>query len=171
MEYQVDTSNHRTQEVRIGRNNQEVAVFRKANFLIHNLKAQVEGTDYQMKLAAPWNKFRYQLRQGQRELASAKKNTRMHAFEADRPLIRHPLAEFDLDVAGQPYKLTPIDRHGLTFILEQAGNEIGRLSRRSFEAQRDAQWKADLSVPDNWSEPLGAFVAWIAREGYSRIST
>ena len=87
MEYQIDTSKHRTKEVRIGRNNQEVAVFRKANFFIHNLQALVEGTDYQLKLAAPWNSFRYQLRQGERELASAKKSTRMHAFEADRLVV------------------------------------------------------------------------------------
>jgi len=171
MDYQIDTRNHRTQEVRIGRNDQEIVVFRKVNFLIHNLQGTVDGLDYQMKLAAPWNGFRYQLRQGDQELASAKKSRRMHAFEPDRPLIRHHLVEFQVDVSGRTLSLTPRDRHGLVYVLEEAGEQCGRLAMRSFETQQGGQWQADLTPPEGWSVPLAAFVAWLVREGRSRMSS
>jgi hypothetical protein len=165
MEYQIDTRNHRTQEVRVGRDNQEVAVFRKAGFLIHNLKGGFQGVDYQMKLPAPWTGFRCRLRQGEFELASAKKQRRMHAFEPDRPLVRHQLVEFQLDVHGRALQLTPDDRHGLTYVLREGDVERGRLAARTFEAQQGGPWQADLQVPEDWSVPLAAFLAWLAREG------
>lgn len=165
MEYQIDTRSFRKQNLRVGQGNQEVAVFRKAHFLIYNLKGQVEGRDYQLKLAAPWNGFRYQLRQGDQELATAKRTARMHAYDPDRPLSRHRLVEFQIDLGSQTYNLTPGDRHGLNYILEEAGRECGRLALRSFEEQRDGEWQADFSSPEGWSVPLAAFVAWLAREG------
>lgn len=170
MDFQIDTNNHRTQEVRVGVNSQEVACFRKANFFIHNLQAEIEGSGYQLKLAAPWNGFRFQLRQGDRELATARQKRRMHAFDEDRPLIRHPFVEFDLDVGGRSYCMTPEDRHGLSYVLSEGESEIGRLAMRTFEEQKNAEWKADLSLPDDWGVPLAAFVAWIGREGRARMS-
>jgi hypothetical protein len=169
MDYQLDSRNHRSQEVRIGRNDQEIVVFRKVNFFIHNLQANVDGLDYQLKRAAPWNGFRYQLCQGQPILASATRHRRMHAFEPDRPLIRHNLVEFHLDVSGRALNLTPQDRHGLLYLIEEAGNQCGRLAMRPFESQTDGAWEADLSVPDDWSVAQAGFVAWLAREGRSRM--
>jgi hypothetical protein len=165
MSYQIDARNHRSQEVRVGRDDQEVAVFRKASFLIHNLKGKVDGVEYQMKLAAPWTGFRYLLRQGSHEVASAKWKSRMHAFEADRPLVRHRLVEFDLDVQGRLYRLTPEDRHGLTYALREGEKGCGCLAMRTFEEQRGGPWQADFQAPSDWSVPLAAFVAWLAREG------
>jgi hypothetical protein len=165
MEYQINTGNHRTQEVRVGRDNQEVAFFRKASFFIYNLAAKVEGVDFQMKLPAPWTHFRYRLRQGEHELANAKKQGRMHAFEPDRPLIRHRLVEFELEVHGRAHQLTPEDRHGLTYVLREGDEERGRLVMRTFEAQQQGLWQEDLQAPEDWSVPLAAFVAWLAREG------
>ncbi|MGE0460649.1 MAG: hypothetical protein AB7Q16_04700 [Vicinamibacterales bacterium] len=101
MDYQIDSRNHRTQEVRVGQHDQEIAVFRKVKFFILDLRASVGGLDYQLKHAAPWNGFRYQLRQGDRVLASATRHRRMHASEPDRPLIRHTLVEFHRDVSGR----------------------------------------------------------------------
>jgi hypothetical protein len=168
MTYQIDA---RTQEVRIGQNEQEVAVFRKVNFFIHNLRATVGGFDCQLKHAAPWNGFRYQLCQGDRVLATATRQRRMHAFDESRPLIRHNLVEFQLDVGGRTLSLTPADRHGATYLLEEAGQPRGRLSMLSFETQLEGAWQADLSAPDDWSVPHAAFVAWLAREGRSGMSS
>ena len=94
----------------------------------------------------------------------------MRAFEPDRPLIRHHLVEFQLDVAGRALNLTPEDRHGNSYRLEEAGQERGRLARRSFEAQRGGEWEADLTAPDGCSVPLAAFVAWLARESRDRMT-
>ncbi len=167
MDYQIDTRNERSQEVRVGRDQQEVAIFRKAGFLIYNLGAEVDGIDYQMKLPAPWTGFRYRLVTGKHELANAKKKRRMFAFEPDRPLIRHLLVEFDLDVQGRLYRLTPEDRHGLTYVLLEEDEECGRLVLRSFEAQQTGSWQADLQAPSDWTVPHAAFFAWLAREGRS----
>lgn len=169
MDFQVDSRNRRTQEVRIGQSEQEVVVFRKVNFFIHNLRANIGGLDYQLKHAAPWNGFRYQLCQGNQVLASASRHRRMHAFEPDRPLIRHNLVEFRLDVSGRTLDLTPKDRHGSTYVLEEQGQPRGRLSMRAFDTQVGGLWQEDLSAPDGWSVPLAAFVAWLAREGRSRM--
>ncbi|HVS65305.1 MAG TPA: hypothetical protein VMT85_17580 [Thermoanaerobaculia bacterium] len=165
MEYQIDARNQRSQVVRVGRDDQEIGVFRKASFFIHNLEGKVDGIEYQMKLAAPWTGFRYLLRQGGRDLASAKRQSRLHAFEASRPLIRHRLVEFELDVQGRHYRLTPEDRHGLTHGLHDGDERCGRLAMRPFEAQQGGSWQADLEAPADWSAPLAAFVAWLAREG------
>lgn len=165
MDYQTDTGNHQTETVRVGQHDQEVSVFRQVNFFIHNLVGTVDGMDYQMKLAAPWNGFRYRLRQGDHELANAKKKIRMHAFEPDRPLIRHHRAEFELDVQGRAIQLTSEDRFGLIYTLSEGHSECGRLVMRSREAQESGEWQADLQAPDGWSLPLAAFVAWLAREG------
>ena len=170
MDYQCETRNHQNQEVRVGQNEQEAAVFRKANFFVHNLRGQVGGVDYQFKLAAPWNGFRYLLRRDEHVLASARKSTRMHAFEEDQPLIRHHLVEFQLEVAGQAYTLTPLDRHGLTFVLEQSGNEVGRYAMRPLNAQERGEWNGDLRLPDDWSVALAGFIAWILREARGRMS-
>jgi hypothetical protein len=167
MEYQIDTRNHLTQEVRVGRDNQEVGVFRKASFLIYNLEGAVDGVEYQMKLPAPWTGFRYRLRQAKHELASAKKRTRMHAFEPYRPLVRHVLVEFELDIQGLSCRLSAEDRYGLTFALYEEDQRCGSLTPRTFEAQSAGSWEADLQAPEGWSAPLAAFVAWLAREGRS----
>jgi len=169
MDYQIDSRDRRTQEVRIGQNDQEVAAFRKVNFFIHNLRANVGGLDYQLKHAAPWNGFRYQLCQGNQVLASATRHRRMHAFEPDRPLIRHNLVEFHLDVSGGTLVLRPEDRHGSSYVLEEAGQQRGRLTNRPVEAQMGGSWQAELRTPDDWSVPLAAFVAWLARESRSRM--
>ena len=171
MEYQIDTRNHETYEVRVGLNNQEVACFRKANFFIYNLRGEVDGADYQMKMPAPWTGFRYRLRRGRFELASARKHGRMHAFDPDRPLIRHHLVEFELELHGRALVLTPEDRHGLSYVLRENEDQRGRLVMRTFEAQRDGDWEADLEVPDDWSVPLAGFVAWLAREGRSGVES
>ncbi len=165
MEFQIDTRKQRPQEVRVGQDNQEVAVFRKASFFIHNLAEKFEGIDYQMKLPAPWTGFHYRLRQDKLELAKAKKRGRMHAFESDRPLIRHRLVEFDLGIDDRTYQLAPEDRYGLTYTLREGNQECGNLILRTFEAQQEGAWEADLRVPEDWSVPLAAFVAWLAREG------
>ncbi|MGD9906550.1 MAG: hypothetical protein AB7U83_24040 [Vicinamibacterales bacterium] len=170
MDYQIDSRNHRSQEVRVGESDQEVAAFRKVNFFIQNLKAEVGGLDYEMKLAAPWNGFRYQLVQAGRVIATAKRHGRMHAFDASRPLHRHPLAEFELDVSGRTMTLTPLDRHGTTFRLDEGGTECGRLAMRPFDAQRGGEWQEDLTAPLGWSAPLAAWIGWLAREGRSRMS-
>ena len=169
MEYQVDTRNYRTQELRVGEDNLEKAVFRKAGFLISNLAANVGGASFQMKLPAPWNQFRYRLRQGDHELANAKKKSRMHAFEPDRPLIRHWMVEFELDIQGRILQLTPQDRSGLSFVLRDGDEVCGRLTSRTFEAQQEGSWEADLQAPAGWSVPLAAFTAWLAREGRGRM--
>lgn len=169
MNYQVDSRNHRTQEVRIGQNEQEVAVFRKVNFFIHNLRAHVGGLEYQLKHAAPWNGFKYQLCQGNQVLATAARLRRMHAFDPDRPLIRHNLVEFHLDVSGRTLNLTTEDRHGSAYVLVEAGQPCGRLTMRAFDAQRGGSWQADLAAPFGWTVPLAAFTAWLAREGRSRM--
>jgi hypothetical protein len=170
MVYQIDSRKHRTQEVRVGESNREVATFRKVNFFIQNLEAHLGGLDYQMKLAAPWNGFRYQLVEATRVIASAKRRSRMHAFDASRPLYRHPLSEFDLDVSGRTMKLTPLDRYGTTFRLEEGGNECGRLAMRAFDDQMGGEWQADLAAPPGWSAPLAAWIGWLAREGRARMS-
>ena len=172
MEYQIDARNHRSGVVRIGVDNQQVATFSKAGFFIYNLRGQVDGLDYHFKLAAPWNGFRFWLLQNERQLASAKKKTRMHAFDVDRPLIRHYLVEFQVDIDdGRTLILTPEDRHGLTYRFDQNGEEVGRLAMRSFDAQREGEWQADLKSPDDWTVPLAAFAGWIAREGRSTMSS
>ncbi|HVS65286.1 MAG TPA: hypothetical protein VMT85_17480 [Thermoanaerobaculia bacterium] len=167
MGYQIDARDHSL--VRVGRDDQEVAVFRKAGSFIHNLEGEVDGVEYQMKLAAPWTGFRYLLRQGTHELASAKRRGRLHAFEADRPLVRHRLVEFELEVHGRQYRLTPEDRYGLTHALCEGDEQCGGLVMRTFEAQRDGPWQADLQAPSDWPVPLAAFVAWLAREGRGRM--
>ncbi|MEZ5318893.1 MAG: hypothetical protein R2752_15950 [Vicinamibacterales bacterium] len=168
MDYQID--NRSTQEVRVGVDDQEVAAFRKVSFFIHNLQGRVEGSDYLLKLAAPWNGFRYQLCRGEQVVASAKRRSRMHAFEPDRPFVRHTLTEFELDLVSRRMTLTPEDRRGISFRLDENGQARGRLAMRPFEVQRDGAWPADLRAPDGWSVPLAAFVAWLAREGRSRMS-
>ncbi len=165
MVFQFDTRNYRTQEVKIGREDQEAVVFHKTNFLIQNLAGTFEGIKYQMKLAAPWNGFRYQLRQDGREAANASKSRRMHAFEPDRPLVRHNLVEFELDIHGRVYRLVPDDRFGLVFTLREGDEERGRLVQREFEAQRGEKWEGDLQAPEDWTVPLAGFVAWLVREG------
>ena len=169
MEFHFDTRNHRTQEVRVGREDRDV-VFRKAGLLVQNLVGTCEGIEYQMKLAAPWNGFRYQLRQSGNKMASASKSRRMHAFESDRPLIRHQLVEFELDIHGRVFRMTPQDRFGLTFVLTEGDRQCGRLALRDFEGQGKKQWEGDIEAPDDWSEPLAAFVAWLAREGRGAMS-
>ncbi len=145
--------------------------FRKVNFLIHNLQGRIGGVDYQLKRAAPWNGFRYQLCLGNQVLASAMRHRRMHAFEPERPLIRHNLVEFQLDVSGRTLNLTPEDRHGIAYRLDESGDQRGRLAMRSLEAQMGGEWEADLAPPDGWSVPLAAFVAWLARESRFRMSS
>jgi hypothetical protein len=170
MDFQIDSRDQWTQELRVGQREQEVAVFRKVNLWIHNLRATIGGLEYQLKNAAPWNGFRYQLVQGDRVLATAKRHRRMHAFDANRPLIRHNLVEFQLDVSGRALALIPEDRHASSHRLEEAGQTRGRLSMRGFEDQMaGAAWPAILTAPDDWSVPHAAFVAWLAREGRSRM--
>lgn len=170
MDYQTDGRRQRPQELRVGEGGQEVAVFRKVNFFVYNLRGRVGGLDYQLKLPAPWNGHRYQLCADSQVLATATRHRRMHAFEADQPLNQHFLVEFELDVAGRILKLVPEDRHGSSFRLEESGQERGRLVGRSFAAQAQGEWEADLSAPDGWSVPLAAFVAWLARESRARMS-
>lgn len=171
MRYLTDGRNHRTQEIRVGEEGREVAVFRKVNFFIHNLRGSVGGVDYQLKLPAPWNGFRYQLCAGSQLLATATRHRRMHAFEPDRPLIRHNLVELRLDVAGRALDLIPEDRHGSSYRLEEANQERGRLALLSFDAQMGGEWQAELEAPDGWSVPLAAFVAWLARESRTRMTS
>ena len=167
MEYQVDTRNHQSEEVRVGLDQEEVAVFRRVGFFVRNLTARMDGVEYQMKLPAPWNGFLYRLRRGDQELANAKKKRKMHAFEPDRPLIRHMMVEFEIDIQGRTYRLTPEDRHGTDFVLREGEEELGRLTPRTFEEQRDGTWEADLRMPADWSIPHAAFLAWLVRDGRS----
>src|SRR5690606_29611696 len=74
VDYQIDARSEGM--VRVGKDDQEVAVFTKAGWLSFNLAGKVDGREYQLKLAAPWTGFRYLLREGPRELASAKKRSR-----------------------------------------------------------------------------------------------
>ncbi|MCB1034250.1 MAG: hypothetical protein KDD47_10495 [Acidobacteria bacterium] len=171
MEYQIDTRNHRTQEVRVGFEDQEVAVFRKVNFLIFNLEAKIGGIPYGLKLPAPWNGFRYRLFEERQELANARKLRRMHAFDKARPLIRHMLVEFELEVGDRLLHMVPDDRHGTEFDLLEGEEPIGRLALRSFEVQTEGGWQADVQVPDDWSAAHAAFVAWLAREGRRGMSS
>lgn len=164
MEYQIDTR-QRNHEVRVGRDQREVAVFRKVAFFIYNLEGSVDGVDYQMKLPAPWTGFRYRLRRGEQELASAKRVGRLHAFEPDQPYLRHRLVELELDLAGRSFRWTPEDRHGQRFVLFDGEQRCGCLNLRSFEAQAASPWQADLELPDDWPVPYAAFLAWLAREG------
>jgi len=167
MELQVDTSRREKQELRIGRDNQEIVAFRKASLFIHNLVGEFEGDNYQMKLAAPWNGFRYRLRRGESDRASAKRKRRMHAFEPDRPLVRHQLVEFELEIGGSEYRMTPEARPGLNLGFRQGDVACGRRTQRDFDQQKGAPWHADLEIPDDWGVPVAAFVAWLAREGRS----
>ncbi|MGE0460650.1 MAG: hypothetical protein AB7Q16_04705 [Vicinamibacterales bacterium] len=40
---------------------------------------------------------------------------------------------------------------------------------RAVDAQMGGTWQAELSAPDDWSAAQAAFVAWLAREGRSRL--
>jgi hypothetical protein len=171
MKYQIDARDQRTQEVRVGVGDEEVVVFRKVNFLIHNLRAEVEGVNHQLKLAAPWNGFRYRLMGAGGELASATKKTRMHAFDPDRPLIRHHRVEFELEAGDRTFLFSPEDRHGDGYVLLEGGAERGRLAMRAFQQQQGGDWQADLEAPDDWSVSLAAFVGWLAREGRSGMGS
>ena len=95
----------------------------------------------------------------------------MHAFDRGRPFVRHRLVRFELDVEGRGFYLTAEDRHGLDYVLWEDDTERGRFSMRSFEAQRDGEWQADLELPEEWSVPHAAFIAWLAREGRSRMES
>jgi len=170
VDYQTDSRNHRSQEVRVGEGGQEVASFQKVGLFVHNLRGDVGGLEYQLKRAAPWNGFRYQLCAGSQVLATATRHRRMHAFEPDRPLVRHTLVEFQLDVAGRLLQLIPEDRYANACPIEEAGRERGRLAKRSFDDQTGGDWEADLAAPDGWSVPLAAFVAWLARESRDFMS-
>lgn len=156
--------------VAAGEGGREAATFRKVNFFIHNLEAQVGGFHYRMKLAAPWNGFRYQLVQAGRVIAHAKRRGRMHAFDASDPCTADPLAEFELDVSGRTMTLTPVDRHGTTFRLEEGGRECGRVAMRPFDDQGGGEWPSELTAPTGWSAPVAAWAGWLAREGRARMS-
>ncbi len=164
MELQFDTRNHRSQEVRIGRDEEQIASFNKSGLFVQNLAGMFDGAEYEMKLPVPWNGFRYQLRRAGIEVASAKKQRRMHAFDPDRPNVRHQAVEFDLDVGGRPYRLTQEDQHALSRLLRSGDTECGRYALRDFDAQKGGPWQGDLEVPDDWPVPLAAFCAWIARD-------
>ncbi len=47
--------------------------------------------------------------------------------------------------------------------------QIDGRNHRAFDAQMDGSLEAELAAPDGWSVPLAAFVAWLAREGRSRM--
>ncbi len=170
MEFQVDTRKNKERSIRVGLDNQQVAVFVKTSFFIHNLKGQDSWADYQLKLPAPWTQFCYRLFHGETELANAKKKARMHAFEADRPLIRHQFVEFELNLQGLALRLVPEGRHALTYVLSNDTDEIGRLVSRSFQDQVNGAWEGDLQAPEGWTPPLAAFVAWLGREGRAFMS-
>ncbi|MCB1041550.1 MAG: hypothetical protein KDC35_01330 [Acidobacteria bacterium] len=160
MEYQVDF--RRGHKIRIGTNQQELAVFGKAGFFIYNLKGQGEWSDYHMKLPAPWTQFRYRLFHGETELANAKKRRRMHVFDPERPFSRHSLIEFELELEQRTYLLTPQDRHYLLFLLMDQDREVARFTTRPFD-QQDA-WQAALTTPDHWTPATAGFIAWLASE-------
>ncbi len=151
-------------EVHIGIGDKAVASFRKAGFFVQHLSGTWEGTDYQFKLAAPWTGFRYRLRRGGLEMASAKKQGKMHAFEEDRPFVRHHRLEYAIDAEGRAYVLTAQDRFGLCFSLTSGSETCGRYAARPFDEQQGS-WNGDFDVPDDWSVPLVAFVVWVVREG------
>jgi hypothetical protein len=168
MEFQVDTRKIRNPEVRMGLREHEITVFRKVNSFIHSLKGEIQGVEYQLKLPMPWNGSRYRLLKQKRELASATRTGDLHAFETERPLIRHRRIAFDLNIKGTDYRLTPEDRWGLSYVLYKGAQTCGYLSLRSFEEQQIGEWQGDLEVPEFWTPPLATFVAWLAQE--SRIS-
>ncbi len=170
MHYQIDTRDVRRAGIRVGRDDAEVAVFARAKALFHHISGIFEDIEYQMKLPAPWTGFRYRVLGELGEVASAKRQMQMHAFEPDRPLIRHNRVDFELDVGGRPFRLVPEDRFGLNYLIVQGDDRRGSLAQRDFADQENGSWSADLDCPDDWPVPLVAFVAWLTREGRRTMS-
>ena len=155
MDYQIDS--RKGKQLRIGREDETLAVFRRKNFFIHNLVGSLGGHDYEMSFPAPWTGFRYRLRQGQHAIATAR-----------RERIRQRIVEYELSVMGRAYRLLADDRHGYRYDLLEGEEARGGLTQRDFEAQ--AEWSGDLQVPDDWSPPIAAFVGWLVYEGQQAVS-
>jgi hypothetical protein len=148
-DYQID--GRRLKELRVGREGEPVAVFRRQSWFVQHMVGEVGGQKYQMKLPAPWTGFRYRLRQGDHEHANA-----------TRPRYPRRIASCELELPGRKLRLAADNRHGLDFTLFEGEEECGRLLQRPFEEQGD--WEADLQAPEDWSIPLAAFVGWIVQE-------
>lgn len=147
-DYQIDA--RRLREIRVGQDGETVATFLQGRF-IQDMKGEVAGDSCAMKLPAPWRGFRYRLEQDGRELANA-----------SRPNVKDRIVSFDLEMPGRKLRLVAQDRHGLQYLLLEAGGEYGRFRQRDFGEQDE--WSADFHARDA-SVALAAFVAWLVREG------
>ena len=57
------------------------------------------------------------------------------------------------------------DLEDVEVVVLEGDRRCGALAQRPFESQREGSWEADLEVTEDWSVPVAAFVAWLAREG------
>ncbi len=165
MKYQIDTRRLDQRGLRIGRDDVEIAVFGKAKSLFDHLEGTFDDVEYRMKLPAPWTGFRYRLLQGKEDVATAKRQIQTYAFDPERPFSRHKRVDFLLDVDSRSFRIFPEDHFGYTYMVHLAEDQCGSVVQRSFADQRDGLWEADLEAPEDWSVPLVAFLAWLAREG------
>lgn len=161
MKYQIAMRNGKS--IGIGVGESPVAELEKAGFLVQNLKGTFEGSDYELKLPAPWTGFRYRLHRGDAELANAKRENKLRAPDPEQPYVRHRYVDFHLEVEGRSLLLQPEDRWARIYRLLDGDEELGRFAMRNFE--RDDQWTGDVELPEGWTVPLAAFVAWLAWEG------
>mgnify|MGYP001813430000 CR=1 FL=1 len=152
-DYLVDTSLYRSDskgKMRIGHDG-EIIEFRAKGGFAFSMIGDIGGDHYQMKLPAPWSRFRYRLEHNKEVIASASK----HKFRGEN-------VEFELDVQGRSLTLTSKDRLGVDWALSEGGMECGSFNRREFEDQEE--WSADFTAPSNWSPATAAFVSWLICE-------
>jgi hypothetical protein len=152
-DYQIDTSSYQSNnnsELRVGHEG-EVAKFHAKGGFAFSMVGTVGRDSYQMKLPAPWTRFRYKLEQDKRVLATASK-----------PKVRGSTVTFELELPGRKLTFVSEDRHGLRWVLNEGGTECGSYDQREFGDQEE--WSADFHAPRDWSVPLAAFVAWLKCE-------
>ena len=148
-DYQIDA--RRVREIRVGREGETLATFRRKGRLVQDLEGECGRESYALKLPAPWRGMRYRLEQEGRELASA-----------SRPKARDRIVRFEVETPGRKLELVAQDRLGLEYRLLEAGEERARLTQRDF-GEHD-EWTADLQMREE-SPALAAFVAWLVQEG------
>jgi len=154
VDYQIDARRlqaRKNNELKVGHEG-EVSIFHLQGRFIQNMVGTVGRDAYQMKLPAPWTRFRYKLEQDGRELASAPK-----------PKFKQYIVTIELELPGRQLQLVSQDRHGLRYVLTEGGNEVGSYDQREFGDQDE--WTAEFQAPRDWSVALTAFVAWLVGEG------